>query len=649
MTKFKRFDLQGIRGLAILAVLGFHFFPDIFPNGFLGVDQFFVLSGFLMCMLLTKSKNDSKFQVLFIFYSRRFRRILPLYQLVIFISLIFLYFYFPDKTIQGINESSAQNAIIFISNQMKSDEENYFEKLANSVDLFTHTWSLSVEIQFYLIAPFLFFMPFRNVSFYAILLSSLWYFFTLPKNFAFFNVFARIWQFMIGMITYNLSQKYSNKYQLSNSEDCEKQEPEKEKNYQIEKWSWILPSIILFNIIVIFFPIPFTAQISRPLITLLTGIVILSSTRDQYLLSNKTLVYTGDISYSLYLIHWPIYSYWKLYGEQNELLLICCLVASILISILVYNIFEKWYIKLDNSRVLLLSILLIVANLLVLNRESISDHLKFTQGDDKFSISLDDVEKQNGEWDTNDIKNLAVKTCSQAVAKKYCNNTGLDPQNPYKILLIGNSWTKNHGNLFYQECKNKMNTMVIGSNTACEPFRLSREWKCKQEDIDITEQQVQKMKPDYLFHLTRHISYGENFNESLSFENDEVYQKMWNQAKKLLKFVKKKMYLLNAIPTVKNNEIVKLVQYIRNNTDRVEIDKKIIDLTNYSGARARYSQLLKDCGEKCELIDYHDLFYQKDSKTFRHFYQQPVNIDQQLSILRHSLESLTLAGLITFC
>ncbi|CAI5452567.1 unnamed protein product [Caenorhabditis angaria] len=323
--------------------------------------------------------------------------------------------------------------------------------------------------------------------------------------------------------------------------------------------------------------------VDQPLITLLTGIVILSSTGDQYLLSNKTLVYTGDISYSLYLIHWP-------------------------------NLF-----LLETLRVLLLSILLIVANLLVLNRESISDHLKYTQTGGKFSMSLDNVEKQNREWDTNDIKNLAVKTCSQAVAKKYCNNTGLDPQNPYKILLIGNSWTKNHGNLFYQECKNKMNTMVIGSNTACEPFRLSKEWKCKQEDIDITEQQVQKMKPDYLFHLTRHISYGENFNESLSFENDEVYQKMWNQAKKLLKFVKKKMYLLNAIPTVKKNEIVKLVQYIRNNTDRVEIDKKIIDLRNYSGARARYAQLLKDCGEKCELIDYHDLFYRKDSKTFRFF------------------------------
>ncbi|CAI5443740.1 unnamed protein product [Caenorhabditis angaria] len=619
----KRFDLQGIRGLAILAVLGFHFFPNYFPNGFLGVDQFFVLSGFLMCMLLTKSSEDeniSNLQMVYIFYTRRFRRILPLYQLVLFISIIFLYSCFADKTIQEINKSSAQNAMMFISNRMKSDEESYFEKLANSVDIFTHTWSLSVEIQFYIITPLLFFMPFRSVLFYVISLASIGYFCYLPNNFSFFNVFARIWQFMIGMITYELSQKISNEYQLLDSDDCEKQEePQEERSF--EKWTWILASIIVFNIFVVFLPMSLNPLFSRPLITFLTGIVILLSNEDQYLLSNRILVYIGDISYSLYLIHWPIYSYWKLYAEQNQLLLIFSVVIAMLFSIFVYNTFEKWYIKLDNSRVFILTIILIFANIAILklNNVSISNESTIPQQTNKtIFVNLEDVEKQNREWNANDIINLAVKTCTKRISSKYCNTSGLSPRNPYKILLIGNSWAPNHGNLFYEECKDKANILVLGANTACEPFYLSKEWNCQPKDFDETRKHVENLKPDYIFHITRHIAYGENFNGT-SFENDEVYQKMWKEMKKLLKFVNKKVYLLDAIPTVKKTEIVKLVGYLRKNISAVEIDKIMLDLTNYEGARARYAQLIKDCGDKCELIDYHDIFYRKDSKTFRFF------------------------------
>ncbi|CAP37067.1 Protein CBG19903 [Caenorhabditis briggsae] len=124
----KRDDFQGIRGLAILSVLGFHFYPVQFPNGYLGVDQFFVLSGFLMCMMLTKSEQLPIFPFFIQFYTRRFKRILPLYFLIILFTVFALYTVFPTSAIFQ-NQMSAGKALIFTSNRPHTEDEDYFEKV----------------------------------------------------------------------------------------------------------------------------------------------------------------------------------------------------------------------------------------------------------------------------------------------------------------------------------------------------------------------------------------------------------------------------------------------------------------------------------------------------------------------------------------
>eukprot|EP00081_Caenorhabditis_elegans_P015127 NP_494673.1 Uncharacterized protein CELE_C49D10.7 [Caenorhabditis elegans] len=127
----KRLDLQGIRGIAIIVVLGFHFFPDTFPNGYLGILR---SSKFLMTMLLKRSENQSAFSLTALFYLKMFKQILPLYLLCVScvsmcVSMIALYNIFPDTAVES-NKDSA---------------------LSDAIDIFTHTWSLSVEIQFYLL------------------------------------------------------------------------------------------------------------------------------------------------------------------------------------------------------------------------------------------------------------------------------------------------------------------------------------------------------------------------------------------------------------------------------------------------------------------------------------------------------------------
>ncbi|EGT50180.1 CBN-OAC-48 protein [Caenorhabditis brenneri] len=128
----KRKDLQGIRELAILGVLGFHFYPKLFPNGYLGVDQFFVLSGFFMCMLLTRSQKFPIFAIFVEFYTRRFKRILPLYFFFILLTMCVIYSGFPDAAIL-LNQESAGKALMFVSNRPETVEENYFKKVRRNI------------------------------------------------------------------------------------------------------------------------------------------------------------------------------------------------------------------------------------------------------------------------------------------------------------------------------------------------------------------------------------------------------------------------------------------------------------------------------------------------------------------------------------
>ncbi|CAI5442947.1 unnamed protein product [Caenorhabditis angaria] len=257
----KILDLQGIRGIAILAVLGFHFFPKCFPNGYLGVDLFFVLSGFLVCMLLTGSEaeNMTKIEIFCDFYTRRLRRIVPLYFLFILTSLISLHTFFPKIVIER-NEKSAKRAIFFISNQLKSNEDNYFEQMNSAFDIFTHTWSISVEIQFYLLAPFIFLVNFgklpRKCVFSGLLLMSYGYnFMYLQEDLAFFDIFARFWQFFMGILVYLFWREKRSQDDYDILMDNEDSEENEKKN------NWIFQTVLVVLLIFgVFLPIPIHAK-----------------------------------------------------------------------------------------------------------------------------------------------------------------------------------------------------------------------------------------------------------------------------------------------------------------------------------------------------------------------------------------------------
>ncbi|WP_347989338.1 acyltransferase [Methylomonas sp. AM2-LC] len=142
-----RADIDGLRAIAVLAVVAFHVFPGAIPGGFIGVDIFFVISGFLISGILIRSFENENFSYKE-FYARRINRIFPALILVMGISLAFGWFVLMSDEYKQLNKHTAGGAG-FISNFILWEEAGYFDTEADKKPLL-HLWSLAIEEQFYI-------------------------------------------------------------------------------------------------------------------------------------------------------------------------------------------------------------------------------------------------------------------------------------------------------------------------------------------------------------------------------------------------------------------------------------------------------------------------------------------------------------------
>ena len=145
-------DIDGLRGIAVLSVLAVHSFPQWLKGGFIGVDVFFVLSGYLISAILFKSFDAGRFDLVD-FYARRVRRIFPALCLVLLSCLIFgAWFTFPGEARQLGKHIGA--GALFVSNIASWKEAGYFDVASDAKPLL-HLWSLGIEEQFYIAWPLL--------------------------------------------------------------------------------------------------------------------------------------------------------------------------------------------------------------------------------------------------------------------------------------------------------------------------------------------------------------------------------------------------------------------------------------------------------------------------------------------------------------
>lgn len=305
-----RNDIQGLRGLAVLMVVIYHTGLGL-PWGFVGVDMFFVISGFVITQLLVDELDGSGRVGFREFYARRARRLLPALAIVtVFILVVSVFVMSPFGEQQQIATTS-QSATLFMANAYFFLQKSYF---ALSMNPFRHTWSLAVEEQFYLIFPVLLVLIWKfcrrfessrrrfvaalivlgisAISFAGSLLFSFGYrIVRLPTRFAFFGTPARIWEFGAGIILALLLPSISRKS---------------------ERAGWLLAifGTVIFvfacSRISAFTPFPGVVALGPVLGTALLILAGSKSAKVAALLAVRPLKLLGDVSYGWYIWHWPL-------------------------------------------------------------------------------------------------------------------------------------------------------------------------------------------------------------------------------------------------------------------------------------------------------------------------------------------------------
>ena len=205
MTTY-RSDIDGLRAVAVLAVLAFHALPTVLPGGFVGVDIFFVISGYLISSILLSSLQQQSISLLD-FYSRRIRRIFPAL-ITVFIASFAMgwYFFYADEFI-NLGRHMISSAA-FIQNWMLASESGYFDTSAE-IKPFLHLWSLGVEEQFYIIWPLLLWGAWKlrlnllTLTIICLAASFAWNIYELyvaQSTIAFYLPQVRFWELLIGAV-----------------------------------------------------------------------------------------------------------------------------------------------------------------------------------------------------------------------------------------------------------------------------------------------------------------------------------------------------------------------------------------------------------------------------------------------------------------
>lgn len=361
-TSAYRPDIDGLRAIAVLSVLLYHAGLG-FPGGFVGVDVFFVISGYLITSLILKDLHRGSFSMIE-FWERRVRRILPALALVIIASLISGWFLFLPVDLRALGRSAVAQAFLS-SNINFLLESGYFDQAAEIKPLL-HTWSLAVEEQFYLLFPFLLVAVHRlsraSISRVILLLSLLSFALSIYCSYRypaanFYLLPTRAWELLIGSYLAALP--------------TQQQSP---RRWSTESSSWggllaILAAVIFYDHTTRF------PGLTALLPCVGTALIIWAGTTTQTslsrLLASPPFVFIGLISYSLYLWHWPILAFSRyvttdpLPASYRALLLLASLVLAILSWKLIEIPFRQR--RLLHTRPLIFTFACITTALLVLS------------------------------------------------------------------------------------------------------------------------------------------------------------------------------------------------------------------------------------------------------------------------------------------
>jgi peptidoglycan/LPS O-acetylase OafA/YrhL len=350
-----RSDVDGLRGIAVLCVVGFHAFPTMVKGGFIGVDIFFVISGFLISGIIISGASEGNFSFLD-FYGRRIRRIFP--ALVVVLACCMAYGsmnLLPHDYAQlGINAAAGAG---FVSNLVLLSESGYFSALSDAKPLL-HLWSLGIEEQYYIVWPVLLWILCQRRRWHALLLtialslvSFIWNIAdaSVDPTGAFYLPQTRFWELLTGaaLAIYSRGKNVATNWSdVASVPDADAARP------IVNDVAWTENGRSIVGILCIAAGLIYINETSEfpgwwaSLPTLGTLLMISAGPRawvNRRILSNALLVWFGLISFPLYLWHWPLLSMASLYyGEfpsRNARLMF--VVVAIGLAWLTYQFVER--------------------------------------------------------------------------------------------------------------------------------------------------------------------------------------------------------------------------------------------------------------------------------------------------------------------
>jgi len=445
MHKIYRTDIDGIRGIAVISVILFHL--GYLPNGYLGVDVFFVISGYLITSIVFREVNENTFSILK-FYERRIRRILPLVFFTTLIAfLLGLCLMLPDdleNLCQSIFASnfSANNILMYITSSDYWAVKNDYKPLM-------HTWSLGVEEQFYLLYPIIFFVFKNNKKKFIFPLliiltciSLLLFFTSNDYSLKFYFLQFRFFELSIG----GICAIYFAKNKIIKS---------------LPYSQYFLYSFFFFILLLLFFKTIASNDIKLILVTIFSaGVLVLgelhyrNDTFYKKLLTNRLLVGVGKISFSLYMWHQIIFAFARycLIEEMTVPYALSLIVLVVILSISTYYFIEKPFR--DRSFIKTKPLLIIVSSLFLIT--TVSSFYVYAIGGiikdvPELELEANSLSGKLNFFDSQNNIHIKYNEDIRGLDKAFVQNEKI------KVLVIGNSFARDFTNVLLESSfKNKI-------------------------------------------------------------------------------------------------------------------------------------------------------------------------------------------------
>lgn len=445
-------DIDGLRAIAVISVMLFHAGLSNFGGGFIGVDIFFVISGYLITSILINEIENGKFS-LATFYERRIRRIIPALLFMILVSsAVFFFILLPDD-LENFGQSIVAT-LLFSNNILLWMTSGYFE---SSIELkpLAHTWSLGVEEQFYIITPVLLIICYKFwnhkgiifslvaafiLSFvFCIFASSVW------GDANFYLIFSRIWEIGAGSIAATAGARSM-------------------QNKIGDYWAAILSNIAL--VVILISPYAYKYNYSNPNIftafVILATYLIISFNKPQFwaakILSNRLFLFIGALSYSLYLWHQPIYVLIRVVSLEEPGLVQFAFgaFATFILGYLSWRFVE---LPFRNKQQVTTKMLYLATGSVTALLFAIGLTMHFTSGFYSRWPELSQNDRDFGKG-----MNIAFNEAPY----RYLNRS-FDPANPeQKILVIGNSYARDFINMLDKTERLAGKQLVYSDRKLCE-------------------------------------------------------------------------------------------------------------------------------------------------------------------------------------